>query len=454
VTSATASNNRSLLRRVLALGAVLVAAVAAAVWIGELRRPENIILIVIDTLRADTLGCYGGKAATPRMDALAASGLRLDPVVGSFHQTSASMGAMFTGLTPSLEDAQGGVLPWNGRTWCGMYRFGTGDAASECLPTSLPTLPERMKKGGYRTIGVVSNNLLFRPAGFDRGFDVWTEIGSVAAKPENQSIPDYARQTAASRNSSHVIPAALDAVRAHASEQLFVYLHFMDVHDWYTPGEPSNSARRVHNYPLAVERMDTRLGVLLDGLEEMGVLEHSTVVLVADHGEALGEPHPIEAGPTHEANPAYETVARIPLIVAPAKGRALPASMHAERPLTRTQDVYGLVLMLAGVEGAAPPTPLEADEYFYTELFYRTLRRGSLKVTCSRGAAAPVRCAMFDLAADPHEEVDVSKAEPGKFAGLVARMTDLASQLGADPIPAGEMSQKDRERLQALGYLQ
>lgn len=436
---------------------VMAAAVIAAVLTFFPRRPGDVILIVVDTLRADALGCYGGQAVTPRIDALAKAGKRFDPVVGSFHQTSASTGAMFTGLTPSIESRDGGALPWNGRTWCGMSRFGTGEEGSQCLPKSLRTLPERMKAAGYRTVGVSANNLLFRPAGFDRGFDVWKEIGLQGAKPETMPLPEYARRAGESRSAGHVIRAALDALGPSPSTPTFLYLHFMDVHDWWTPGDPAHNDKRIHNYAPAVTRMDTGIGLLLDALDDAGQMRDATVILTSDHGEWLREPHPLPCLPTHGGNPTYESVARVPLIVTPPKGLALDtrSAAFADIALRRTQDIYGLVLAVAGEPDAAPVPVLDRDEVFYSEQMYRTLRRGNWKISCRRGATPPV-CVLFDLVTDPHEVVDLSAARPEVVRDLTARMSELAQKTTppADDGDSGEMTSKDRERLQALGYLQ
>ena len=133
--------------------------------------PERIVLVVADTLRADHVGAYGGAVPTPNLDALAERGEIFEQALASYHQTSMSMASLFTGLTPSIEAPGGRSLPWAKGTFCGMARFRARDEA--CVPASLTTLAEDLSLAGYATLGVTSNPLVFRPYGFDQGFDVY-----------------------------------------------------------------------------------------------------------------------------------------------------------------------------------------------------------------------------------------------------------------------------------------
>jgi arylsulfatase A-like enzyme len=138
---------------------------------------ERVILIVVDTLRRDHVWPYDPEAATPNIRRIAEKGRVFFNAQASFHQTTMSMAALFTGRTPSLEtDARTRTLPWNGRNWCGLARF-AGDEDDSCLPLGVATLAEDMRAEGLWTIGIASNVFLYRPAGFDRGFDDWVQLG-------------------------------------------------------------------------------------------------------------------------------------------------------------------------------------------------------------------------------------------------------------------------------------
>ena len=121
---------------------------------------------MIDTLRRDHLGVYGAPAPTPNIDALAKRGQFFTNVVASFHQTSMSMGSLFTGRTPSMEAGEGRTLTWNGHTWCGLARLAQTPGVDTCIPPSVPTLAEAFKAAGWWTIGVASNQFLYEPSGF------------------------------------------------------------------------------------------------------------------------------------------------------------------------------------------------------------------------------------------------------------------------------------------------
>ena len=216
--------------------AALLAALGLAAGCGgsASRAPERIVLLVVDTLRDDSATCCGAAPTTPAIDGLAARGQRFTNAVGSFHQTTMSMGALFTGQTPSLERSGGEPLNFNSRTWCGMARFAVWDEPG-CLPRALRTLPERMQDAGYETIGIASNRLLFEPAGFERGFDRWVEVSyrRMGRKLKDREL-ELARVQG--RAVDRVTLAALDALQKRASDRFFLYVHYMDVHDYRIEG--------------------------------------------------------------------------------------------------------------------------------------------------------------------------------------------------------------------------
>ena len=269
----------------------------------EVAPPDRIVLVVADTLRADHVGAYGGEVPTPNLDALALRGEVFEQALASYHQTSMSMGSLFTGLTPSVEGAGGRSLPWAKGTFCGMARFRSlGEA---CLPEGLTTLAEDLVAFGYATLGVTSNPLLFRPYGFDQGFEVWREVGQV---PDDALARQSRREHAESRTGAAVNSAVAEILHARRSDRFFLYVHYLDAHDWFLMGVP---------YRRGVASFDRYLGELLAMLEAEELMDGAVVIVTADHGEALSrEVHPLESR-LHVGNPSYESVLRVPLIVAP-----------------------------------------------------------------------------------------------------------------------------------------
>ena len=422
-------------RRALA-GALLpaLAALAACAPRGP-EPPQRLILIVIDTLRRDHLGVYGGPVPTPNIDALAARGQYFTNVVSSFHQTSMSMGALFTGRTPSFENGAGGTLSWNGHTWCGLARLAEAPGADPCLPPSVPTLAETLRAAGWWTIGVASNQFLYEPSGFSRGFDQWVEVDDrppVAGAASRRNLKD-ARQ---SRTWRPVNRAVTQALNQRKSDHFFLYVHYIDVHDYRF---------EKLSYAKAVQVMDEGVGNLLDKLEAAKLLEGAVVVLTSDHGERLGEMHGFEGElPNtfgHFGNPSFQELLRIPLIIAPARFD------HPSRFL-RSQDVFGLLLEIAGV--AKPPAQdLEPDELFVGELQYRTYRQGRWKSLLRRSDG---RHFLYDLEVDPLEKQDLAPQYPAVTAAHQKRIAELTQGLAATKVPQREMSESERERLRTLGY--
>ena len=430
------------------LGAVLlgVALLGGLVWWlrGDPSGPaERVVLIVVDTLRRDFVSAYGDRAATPVLDELARSGMRFDRALASFHQTSMSMGSLFTGRTPSLErDGLSPSLPWNAANWCGLARLrDDGDDPAVCLPNAVPTLAERLREAGFWTIGVASNQFLFEPSGFSRGFDDWVEVG---LKPERVGPLERLSLRGAKRTRTWVdVNRAVDeALARRADDRFFLYVHYMDVHDYAV--DVADLSRLPAAYGKAVAAVDVAIGKLLERLEAEGLRRGTAIVVTADHGERLRERHALPGRPGHLGNPSFQEMLEVPLLVAPAPSRD-PAA------LLRTQDLFGLVLELAGLGAAAPPE-VPDGELLIGERRFRTYYDGRFKTLLRREDG---RQLLFDLARDPAERRDVASSHPDVVRRHRERIEDLSSRLAATRRGAPErLSERDRERLRMLGYLE
>lgn len=402
--------------------------------------PERIILIVVDTLRDDFATCCGPGAATPNLDALAARGQRFTNAVGSFHQTTMSMGALFTGRTPSLERAGGEPLNFNSRTWCGMARFAVWDEPG-CLPRSLTTLPERLRDAGYQTIGISSNRLLFEPAGFERGFDEWRQVSYASRRPHKDVALEKRVQA---RDVDRVTTVALKSLAKRTSDRFFLYVHYMDVHDyawardWY-----ENTGQIRSDYASTVARVDAGIGVLLEALASDGLLEDAVVIFTADHGERLGEEHLVRGREGHWGEPSFQEVLRVPLIVAPPR-------FEDTGRLIRSEDTFRLITTLAGLD-VEESAPLAENELFLSEGPWWTYRQGRWKSFARRDGQASH---LVDLGSDPAELYDVAPLHPEIQARHHARIAELVESLGATTAVPEELTPEDEDRLRALGYLE
>jgi len=395
--------------------------------------PERIVLIVVDTLRRDHLSPYGADVKTPNAERLARDGVVYDNAYASFHVTSMSMGAIFSGRTPAISSGDPSQsVAWNAANWCGLARFGVAEGGA-CLPDGIPVLGDVMRDRGYTTIGVTSNALLFAPAGFSRGFDQWVEVPNLGPGGQLKMLKLSWKEASAVRSATAVSTAVAAALERRKSDRFFLYVHYMDVHDWAALGIP---------YRDRVEVADAGIGDLLDLLEAEGLLEGAAIILTSDHGESLDEPHLVLTTPRHIGNPSFEPVLAVPLIVS---GAELP---H-EDPLIRSEDLFRILLRLAG-GGPEPASDLTDDELFVTEIAYRTYRRGRWKSFSGRLDGS---FRLVDLPADPGELHDVKAEHPAVADAHRKRVDELTAKLAAPDAPLHEIADEQLDRLRSLGYV-
>jgi arylsulfatase A-like enzyme len=391
----------------------------------------NIVLILVDTLRRDHLSPYGADIETPTVKHLADEGQVFTNVQSSFHQTTMSMGALFTGRTPSIESGDPAEpLAWEGRNWCGMARF-AGDEGDSCVPQGLTTLAESLRDAGYWTAGIVSNLLLFAPSGYDQGFDSWTEVGTL-----RDDLPDL--RLAMARSAGKVNAALARVLLARPKAPAFVYIHLLDVHDYRLSRE---------SYAEAVVRLDRQLANTLEILAGAGLRDGTVVFLTSDHGESLGEKHGEYTQRSHFGNPSFQPVLEIPLIVSP------PIFESTDRPL-RSVDITRLILQAAGLEDdlAEGSEVLEPNELFLSERNFLTYRKGRYKSNFHRTQLG--RWALYDLEADPGETQNMIADRKKLAARQLARVREIAEQLSAERPEQEALTEEDAARLRALGYLE
>lgn len=418
------------------VGAALAACTDAA---APPRPPQRLILIVVDTLRRDHLSCYGAPRATPNIDRIAEGGMVFHRALASYHQTSMSMGSLFSGRTPSIEfGTLERPLFWNGETWCGLARFASEGGDSACVPAGVPTLAQRLREAGYWTVGIASNQFLYEPSGYSRGFDTWVEVGEHPSKKGAIARIELTHAPL-TRRGGQVDAAVFEALAQPRSERFFLYVHFMDAHDYGFEGVP---------YADGVAAADRAVGALMDGLRERGWLEDAVVVFMSDHGERLQERHAIAGHAGHVGNPSFQEVLEIPLIVAP------PPDRDPNAPI-RTEDVHRLLLEIADAQ-AGPEPELRDGELLLSETRYRTYlaadpaEPGAVwKSVVSREDGTHQ---LFDLARDPEELRDVAAAHPDRVRAHAGRIDELSRRFSARRAVLERISPLDRARLKALGY--
>jgi tetratricopeptide (TPR) repeat protein len=386
-----------------------------------------VLLITIDTLRADALGVYGrGRAETPSIDRLANAGVRFD---------RARAHAVVT-------------LPSHASILSGRYPFGHGirDNAGYRFPSSLPTLATVLKERGYRTGAFVSAFPLDSRFGLDRAFDVYDDGFGGSGTQRAFLVQE--------RAGAETVARAKAWLDAQGDALIFCWVHVYEPHYPYAAPEPLASRFKDNPYDGEVAATDVALRPLLDPF--LGTAQDSTtlVVLTSDHGEALGEHE--EA--THGIF-AYEASLRVPLIVynpgtfAPAVVATpvghvdvLPTILDALGiPPPKDLDGRSLLPLMKG--GALPPR----SEYF--EAMSGTLNRGwaplqGLVAGDLKFIELPI-AELYDLKADPGEAHNLAAEEPQH----VEELRGALERIARPSTDARHETRETRERLRSLGYV-
>jgi arylsulfatase A-like enzyme/Flp pilus assembly protein TadD len=424
------------------VGAFLTAAHLAGC--GRSEGPPGLILVTIDTCRADRLGCYGARdGATPVLDALAARGVLLEQVQAPVPLTLPSHCSLLTGLYPD--------------------RHTVRNNGTARLPDAAVTLPEILRDRGWRTAAFLSAFPLDRQFGVDQGFEIYDDelsgssAGSVATEEGRRAdVADgffYDERTAAATAAS-ALPWIEEASRGE--DPFFAWIHFFDPHSVYEPPARFLTERRLDAYGGEIAYVDEQLGRILEALGERE--ESTTLIVTADHGESLGEHGEVSHGLF-----VYESSLRVPWLMA---GPGLPAGRRIGTPVSLVQvlptalDLLGLPLP-EGLDGASTlpllregepeAVPIHGESLFgrtqYDWAGLRTVRRGRWKLI-----EAP-RPELYDLESDPHEEHDLAAARPELVAELREEMRRHAGRGGRLDADHLSVSEETRRRLEALGYV-
>ncbi|PYQ49939.1 MAG: hypothetical protein DMF78_16965 [Acidobacteria bacterium] len=388
----------------------------------------DVLLITIDTLRADALGCYGNaEVETPWIDRLARGGVRF-----------AQAHAQNVVTLPSHANILSGRYPLD---------HGVRDNSGFRFPAGTETLATILKRDGYRTGAFVSAFPLDSRFGLDRGFDVYDDrLGD----PEARTT--FLMQE---RSGARTVEAAQRWRSAQGGAKTFTWIHLYEPHFPYTPPEPFASRYARSPYHGEVAYADSLLGPVLAPIVEAGEAGRTLVVVTGDHGESLGE----HGEKTHGIF-AYEATLRIPLVVyAP---RLLAARVVSDRVrhidiLPTVLDALGLPLPV-GLPGrsllplaaglSAAPTPS------YFESLSSAVNRGWAPLTgLARESYKMIDLPipeLYDLDADPHETRNLAASQPRLLEDIRAQLARArAADRGA--ARSGEDAET-RERLRSLGY--
>ncbi|MGH9346844.1 MAG: sulfatase-like hydrolase/transferase [Vicinamibacterales bacterium] len=420
-------------RRLLAIGVAVVATVAGSCGRpgpGVRRDPAlNVLLITIDTLRADAVGAYGQSGATPWIDRLAAAGVRFDEARAHNVVT-----------LPSHANILSGRLPPD---------HGVRDNAGFRFPTGPETLATLLRARGYRTAAFVSAFPLDSRFGLDRGFDVYDDHFADAG-----ARPAFLVQE---RRGPDTVARARQWIDAAGDDRSFCWVHLFEPHFPYEP--PPSFAQRFQKvaYLGEVAAADAALEPLLAPLLNAGHAGRTLVVLTSDHGEALGD----HGEATHGVF-AYEAVLKVPLVlyqprlfeptvVSGPAGHVdvLPTILDAlSMPIPDGLAGRSLLHAIAGVpDEAPPPTYFEA---LSPSLNRRWAPLHGVVQNRMKYIDLPIP-ELYDLRADPREAHNLAGSDVRQVAGMQTLLARIRrSDRGTQPMAE---EAETRERLRSLGYL-
>jgi choline-sulfatase len=356
----------------------------------------SILLVTLDTTRADAIG-----PDTPNINALAARAKRFRYAYCTVPQTLASHGSMLTGLYPA-----GHGVHENGRYYS----------------PSVPMLAERMKQAGYSTAAFVSAFAVARRFGLARGFDVYDD--------------DFGAERA-ERPANETTDRALAWLAKSSAQPRFVWVHYYDPHVPYTPPEPFASRYAKHPYLGEVAFMDQQLGRLLKGWS-------GAVIVVADHGEGLGD-----HGEQQHGDLLYQQTMHVPLLV--AGPGVTPGAI--DDPIS-TRHVFDIIL--AWSEGTRP-VPENLDEVVMAEAMKPFLDYGwQPQVMAVEGRLKTIsagRIEVYDVIADPAESHDLA-AQANISRPVRAALQEYPIPTAAEAAaPASASNEEERRKLASLGYV-
>lgn len=411
---------------------------AAGVDLGTLpagvsRDRLNLVVVTLDTTRADRLGAYGyPKAETPAFDRLAREGVLFDQAVSVAPLTLPAHASMFTGKFPP--------------------EHGIRDNGGFFLGQEHDTLAEVLQARGYRTGGFVSAFVLDGKWGINQGFDTYFDKFDLGEAKGPGVIQ---------RPANEVVDQVLPWIREVKDSPFFTWVHLYDAHSPYRPPEPFATRYAERPYDGEIAFADSQMGRILTELDTLGLTDRTVIMVIGDHGESLGE-----HGEAAHGFFIYNSVTRVPFVI------RSPFSLARERRVSdpvRSVDVFATALDLLGLPApttvpgvslaplmsGAPELGLDA----YSEAMYplhhygwsdlRALRSGRYKVI-----DAP-RPELYDIDRDPGEQTNLYDTRRSLADRMIGQLRALEASFDKTQaaMPASDVDPEARERLAALGYV-
>ena len=396
---------------------------------GRPAAPAGIILITVDTLRADRLESYGYSGTpNPAVNALAEDGVLFEQVIAQSPLTLPSHCSILTGSFP--------------------YHTGVRDQAGFSLKPHHLTLAERLRSAGYGTAAFIASSVLNAGTGLDQGFDLYWDL------PE-QGPPE--------RLGGEVMSRALDWLSSRGDGKFFAWIHLFDPHAPYSAPEPFGSRYRTRPYDGEVAYVDSLIGELAGHLKRLRLYDRTLIVFTSDHGESLGE-----HGESSHGMFLYDATVRIPLIIK-AAGSTWKGKVIQEQ--VRGVDIAPTILQLAGlrvddqIQGRGllslirgrwnQPELAAYSETYYPYYHFQWSPLFSMRARGFKYIDAP-KPELYDLATDAGERRNIVGHRPSMAAHLQETLEGEYQKFSAGRDEPPQPEQMDRatiERLKSLGYL-
>jgi len=392
----------------------------------------NVLLITLDTTRADRVGCYGyAKAKTPTLDSLAANGVRFANTYCQVPLTSPSHCSLMTSTYPISHHVH--------------------DNGFYTLAPEFDTLAEILKSKGFKTSAFVSSFSLDSRFGLDQGFEVYDDTFET-----DEFLKSFRSERTADKTSA----SFWKWLDQNSGNKFFSWVHYFDPHLPYNPPSPFKEEFADRPYDGEVAFVDYYLGKTIDKLREKNILDKTLIICIGDHGEALGEKNEVDHGLF-----LYDVTLRVPLIFYAEKhipkGLVVQSRVRVIDVLPTLLDILkiapgpqtqgeSLVPQLTGKRRPSLPTYLETfmprEYYGWSELV--GLIDGEYKYI-----QAP-KPELYNLAKDSEENANLFQKEARVAAGMKDKLKAMTAQYSSKTAPGGrKLSLEEQEKLSALGYV-
>jgi arylsulfatase A-like enzyme/predicted Zn-dependent protease len=398
-------------------------------------KDSNLLVVTLDTTRADRLHCYGNEGIdTTTLDTLAREGILFSKAIAPAPTTLPSHSTIMTGLYPYHHGARAN----------GVFRL--PEEPNE-------TMAEVLSKAGYATGAVISAFVLDSRFGLARGFDNYND--KLKTDPDKEQMGDP------ERNAVEATDAALEWLGEHAGEEapFFLWLHYFDVHQPYESPSPYRERHVDVPYDGELEYVDDQLARVIDFLEEKELRDDTLIVVIGDHGQGLGQHDELTHGLL-----LYDSTLHVPFIM--NGGSRLGGGLHVARAVSSC-DVMPTVLGMLGIDGPEAcdgvdlTEPAESpDRLIFSDTLEGFIQHAFAPLMAVRSGRMKYvygpQPELYDLAEDPYELNDLIAAKPDIAEVLDRRLREFHEEdleKAGKAKPTEQLSDEDMQKLQALGYL-